>query len=276
MSAVTNATPAASTEGIARRNAETYNYQRDGFAVSPGPLLDADTVARLREHAERVLNGKYETGVAPRTNSGGADAAAHPAYIESSFAQDADRTLNWAIRDPRIAEWVAKVTGAKRLKVWGVLAQKKYPRGDAKSILGWHQDQKYLDKILTGDSVNVWIALDDVAPDTGPIRFVRRSHLWGRKYYSGIFEHDPDKQRDQIEIPEGEQWEEVEAAMPAGWVTVHHQMTLHGSGMCYGSRPRYSMVLSVGIDDCKMHPGQYFATREDDHAACPVIYGPSV
>ena len=258
---------------IAAQNSARYDYNEDGFAVSPGPLLTAEEVAAVREHAERVLAGVYETGIAPRNNSGGPDIDKHPAYIEAQFPQDADNVIAEVLHNPKIAQWAAKISGAKRLKVWSAMVLKKYPSADGKAtIVGWHQDGHYLDKILKGRALNVWIALDDVHEDMGPITYVPRSHRWGRKYSTGFFDQDHDRQRSEIAIPEGETWEEVMAPLPAGWAAAHPSETLHASGGNVGSKSRLSLLVNIGIDDFEMIPGTYFATRAGDQRATPVIF----
>jgi ectoine hydroxylase-related dioxygenase (phytanoyl-CoA dioxygenase family) len=261
-----------STKSQAQFNSRQYEFGRDGFTVSSGALLDIATVDHLRDRAERVLRGEYDTGRTPRSNSGGPDVAAHPSYIEAGPAHDVDRAISAAVRDPRLAEWAAKQVGARRLQVWNAMVMKKYPGGSPKTVVGWHQDQRYISKILAGVSINCWIALNEVSLDTGPMRFVPGSHLWGRRYASGFFEHDVDKQRGQIEVPEGKTWQEVESPLPPGWASLHHPMTMHGSGACYGDRPRYSFLVNYGVDDFKMIPGQFFATRIDNPECCPVVY----
>jgi len=259
-------------ERAARSNSERFTFRDDGFAISPGPFFDAQEVEVIAEHARRVLNGQYETGVAPRTNSGGPELDKHPSYIEASMAHDADDVLAQAIRKPPIAEWAAKVSGAKRVKIWGASIMLKYPGGEAKTIVGWHQDQFYLDRIISGPSINIWIALSDVYSDSGPVRFIPRSHLWGRKYETRFFDSDVEKQKRQIDVPEGETWEEIEAVLPAGWASAHHAETLHGSSANYSGKPRLNLLINAGIDDFTVLPGSYFATRVDDDRAAPVIY----
>jgi len=259
-------------ERTARANSERFNFQADGFEISPGPFFDAQEVEVIAEHARRVLNGQYETGVAPRTNSGGPEVDKHPPYIEASMAHDADDVLAKAIRNPRIAEWAAKISGAKRLKIWGASIMTKYPGGEAKTVVGWHQDQFYLDRIIAGPSINLWVALSDVYSESGPVRFIPRSHLWGRKYETRFFDSDVEKQKGMIEVPEGEVWEEVEAVLPAGWASAHHAGTLHGSGANSSEGSRLNLLINAGIDDFSVLPDSYFATRVDDDRATPVIY----
>jgi len=254
-------------------NAARYDYHRDGFAISPGPLFTPEEVDELSRHADRVLAGDYETGVAPRTNTGGSDASKHVGYIESQMPQDADDVIARAIRNPRIGQWVARITGAKRLKVWTASVMKKYPgEEESDTIVGWHQDRRYSDLIVQGKSVNIWIALCDVSEDLGPVRFVPRSNQWDRRFETGFFDRDVDRQRSEFDIPEGEEWTEVEAVLPAGWASAHSIYTLHGSSGNRGDRPRLSLLISAAIDDFQMVPGRYFETRQDDDRATPVIY----
>ncbi|HET9628080.1 MAG TPA: phytanoyl-CoA dioxygenase family protein [Novosphingobium sp.] len=256
----------------ATENSKRYNYGRDGFQVHRGPMFSDEQVRVAREHAWSVLRGVYETGVAPRTNTGGPDIANHPAYIEAQFPQDADNTIREMMSDSRMAQWTAEVVGAKRLKVFNCMVLAKYPRSDKNTVVGWHQDRRYFDNIIKGTSVNVWLALDDVPVEIGPLRFVPGSQSWHRLYENGFFEHDEERQREEIEVPEGKVWTEVDSVLPAGWCSAHHAHIMHGSGMNRGNKPRISMLLNYGIDDFTMLPGTYFATRQDDPKACPVVY----
>lgn len=262
-----------STENAAWHVSRNYDYDRDGFAVSPGPLLDAGFVAEIRDHAERVLRCEYETGIAPYTNSGAPDVAEHGPFITATYPQDADRTLQRAIADPRLGEWAAEVLRARRVKVWNCQVMKKYPRSNEKTVVGWHQDEWYGSKLLHGLYNNYWIALDEVDWETGPVRYVCGSHRWSKVFSTRFYDHDTQAQRREIQIPEGEVWEEVEVPLPAGWATLHHQRTIHGSAMCRGSRPRLSLVLSIVKDNFEMVPDCYYAGRVDDPVACPVIFG---
>lgn len=257
---------------LATQNSQRYTYARDGFQVSPGALLTESEVTAAREHAWKVLQGVYETGVAPRTNTGGTDIANHPPYIESQMPQDADNVLREIMATSRMAEWAAEVTGAKRLKVFNFMVMAKYPRSSTKTVVGWHQDRRYFEKIINGRSINLWVALDDVPVELGPLRFVPGSHRWDALYQSGFFEHDTDRQREEIKVPEGQEWTELDSVLPAGWGSVHHTHLLHGSGMNSGDRPRISMLLNYGIDEFTMVPESYFATRHDDLKATPIVY----
>lgn len=250
-----------------------YDYLEHGFAITPGPLLSPEEIERVREHAERVLDGIYETGVAPRTNSGGPDVANHPSYIEAQFPQDADNVIAEIMHSPKIAEWAAKASGAKRLKVWSAMVMKKYPSADGKAtIVGWHQDRHYLNKIMTGRAFNLWIALDDVPENRGPVCYVPRSHKWGRIFSTGFFDRDHDRQRTELEVPEGEKWEEVAAVLPAGWGVAHAAETLHASTGNTSEKNRINLLLNFGEDDFELLPESYFASRANDERATPVVY----
>ena len=256
----------------ARTHARTYNLRDHGFQVSDGPLFTAQEAALIKQHAQRVLNGVYETGVPPRTNTGGPDASVHPAYIEAQMPQDCDDVIASAIRHPGVARWAAEISGARRLKIWNAMVMQKRPSGGEKTKVGWHQDRRYNDNITRGPTMTVWIALADVPSALGPVRYVPRSHLWNRHFQTGFFDRDIDRQEREFDIPAGEIWQSVEAVLPAGWAVAHGPDVLHGSGENCGDAPRTSLLLSLGIDDFQVLPAHYFASRQNDPRAAPIIY----
>jgi len=261
-----------SLEAATRRLSTSYSLDRDGFAISPEALLDPDVVAETRAHVERVLAGEYETGVAPQTNTGGPDIAAHPPYIQSMMAHVSDGVLERMARDPKLAGWVAQVTGARRLQVFMTVAMKKYPETE-ESVAGWHQDEFYGANIFkSGRYFNCWVALDDVDIDSGPIRFVPGSHHWNRIYKTYIHDVNDEAQRAAIEPAPGYCWTEVEAPMPAGWASIHDQGTIHGSAPCRGTRARVNMVVAYVVDDFEMVPAHFCATTIRDPDISPVVY----
>jgi len=253
-------------------HARNYNLREHGFQVSDGPLLTARETALIKQHAQKVLNGVYETGVPPRTNSGGPDASVHPAYIEAQMPQDCDHVIARAIRHPGVARWAAEISGAKRLKIWNAMVMQKRPCGGDKTKVGWHQDRRYGENITRGPTLTVWIALSDVPSELGPVRYVPRSHLWNRRFQTGFFDRDIDRQEREFDIPAGEKWQSVEAVLPAGWAVAHGPDVLHGSSENCGDAPRTSLLLSLGIDDFHVLPTHYFAGRQNDPHAAPVIF----
>jgi ectoine hydroxylase-related dioxygenase (phytanoyl-CoA dioxygenase family) len=118
-----------------------------------------------------------------------------------------------------------------------------------------------------------WIALSDVTPESGPMRFVRGSHRWGLQA-SDFYGQDHDRQREAIRVPPGETWEEVPALLPPGGVSFHHCLTYHGSGPNRTSQPRRSFALhlrtgrSRPVNDRRTGLTQFI----DDPAYCPVIF----
>jgi len=259
----------------AHSSARAYNLSSHGFQISDGPLLTPEETALVNEHAKLVLNGIYETGIPPRTNSGGPDVANHPSYIEAQMPQDSDDVIAGAIRHPAIARWAAEISGARRLKIWNAMVMQKRPCGGERTRVGWHQDRRYGENITRGPTLTVWIALADVPSELGPVRYVPRSHRWGRKFQTGFFDREIDRQEREFDIPDGEEWQTVEAALPAGWAVAHGPDVLHGSGENRGKTPRTSLLLSLGIDDFEVLPTHYFASRQADPRAAPVIYPPA-
>ena len=100
----------------------------------------------------------------------------------------------------------------------------------AATNIGWHQDRHYWQVWEEGSELfTAWIALSDVTPEAGPMRFVRGSHRWGLQQ-SDFYGQDHEAQRRGIQVPTGHNWEEVPALLPPGGVSFHHNLTYHGSG----------------------------------------------
>lgn len=60
----------------------------------------------------------------------------------------------------------------------------------------WHQDS-YLNPKHVGDKyAAVWIALDDIHPDSGPFQYIPGSHRWRQVTYEKIIKALPEEQRD--------------------------------------------------------------------------------
>jgi len=246
------------------------SWKHDGYAIAAKPLVPAEMLDKVRPHVEAVFRGEYDTGVPPYNNTADPFNPNKP-FVEVAMAHLADRAINEFVRYPAFGEWVAAVTGARWLQIWNVQLMKKQPSTENEAVVGWHQDDKYLKKILKGENINLWIALEDVTPEHGPVRFVRGSNHWG-DYDTSFFHHDAEGQREQIGIPEDEVWEEVVPWLPAGCGSIHERRTLHGSGLNRASTQRLNMIIHLRSEKSEPVPGSYYMNNLDDERSCPVIF----
>ncbi|NKB71931.1 MAG: hypothetical protein GKR89_33055 [Candidatus Latescibacteria bacterium] len=252
-------------------------YQTDGFYIPDGPILPDDIVAAATTGMDAVREGRYDTGQPPQTsrwNPG--DDPDELCKIE--LPQQADLGIRALVSHPDLGRWAARVTGAKMVQVWWTQLLYKPPQRpgvEAELNIGWHQDRHYWQAWAEGcELFTAWVALSDVAADTGPMRFVRGSNQWGLLDDGGFFRQDLDDQRADIPVPDGQNWEEQPALLPPGGASFHHCLTFHGSSANTSAGPRRSLAIhmrtekSAPVDDARAGLTAFI----DDPERNPVIY----
>ena len=98
--------------------------------------------------------------------------------------------------DPRLTVPAAQLLGSRSIEQ--LLSQAHFKRPNDGVIFGWHQDIQHRDKGNgtwtdvngRGSFIQTLIALDDMTPDSGPLRFIPGSSRWGRVDFG---DHDYDK-----------------------------------------------------------------------------------
>jgi hypothetical protein len=260
------------TETVA---APRTRYETDGFYLHAAPLLPDELIRRAVEGMDALRRGEYETGVPPQPsfwNPG--DDLGKLCKIE--MPQVANRAIFELVSHPALGELAAALTGARMVQVWWVQLLLKPPAGshEPRTNVGWHQDRHYWQVWEEGSELfTAWVALSDVTADAGPMRFARGSHRWGLQS-SDFYGQDHDAQRESIQVPQGESWEEVAALLPPGGVSFHHNLTYHGSGPNRTDRPRRSFAIhlrterSRPVNDLRQGLTRFI----DDPSYCPVIY----
>ena len=103
------------------------------------------------------------------------------------------------------------------------------------------------------DVITVWIALDDMDEELGPLEYVRGSHKWGDGRVgssSSFFQSENRKllysaaKLEGIENPESTLEIVSMAGLRAGGISIHHGKTWHGSGKNRSKdRPRRGLGL---------------------------------
>jgi hypothetical protein len=252
-------------------------YEADGFYIHPEPLIPADLVERATLGMDAVRAGQYETGVPPRPSfwKPGDD----PRKLgKIEMPQIANRSIMELVSHPALGEIAAEITGAKMVQVWWVQLLYKPPadpEGVGKTNVGWHQDRQYWQIWEEGSQLfTAWVALSDVTEDSGPMRFIRRSHRWGFLGKGDFYGQDHEAQRKDIKVPSGEAWEEVAAILPPGGGSFHHNLTYHGSGPNLSKAPRRSFAIHMRTEKSRPVGDARKGLTEfiDDPSYCPVIY----
>ena len=113
----------------------------------------------------------------------------------------------------------------------------------------WHQDGDYY-PIRPLETLTIWIALDDVTEDNGPMRFIPGSHK-ARKLYSHHRE-----QRDDLtinDICDSEHFDETTAQpllLKAGQVSFHDVYMIHGSTANLTDQRRAAFIVRLMPGSC--------------------------
>jgi ectoine hydroxylase-related dioxygenase (phytanoyl-CoA dioxygenase family) len=229
-------------------------FHRDGFVVFHR-AIEPQVVSTLRTRLDEVLDGRYSRGSPPdkmppprsssgsTTASGGGGDSSRVLQVVNVHKCDVDfRALATSPAVGRIVSRLARWANGARLaqdQVW------HKPPGSPP--LAFHRDSPYF-MFLPGDVVTVWVALDDMDDEVGPLEYVRGSHLWGDgrhgscRTFFGANNRDllhSAARREGIADPENALEIASMSGLRAGGMSVHHGRTWHGSGRnASGMRPR--------------------------------------
>lgn len=262
------------TETISTQHAQ---YANDGFYIQAQPIIPRPVVDAAVTGMEEVRAGRYDTGTPPQPsywNPG--DDPNKLGKIE--MPQIANRAIMALLKYPALGELAAQVTGAKAVQIWWVQLLYKPPAlPDAlvTTNVGWHQDRHYW-KSWDDESelFTAWVALSDVTADAGPMAFVQGSHAWGALGQSDFYGQDLDALRQKIQQSTGKPWAEVTAILPPGGVSLHHNLTFHGSGPNRSGAPRRSFAIHMRTEKSRPRDGlrQGLTQFIDTLDYCPVIW----
>ncbi len=108
-----------------------------------------------------------------------------------------------------------------------------------RSITGWHNDQPYW-PVRGWPVMTLWIALDQVTRENGPVEFIRGSHKWDRWFQpfhadenGGVAREQPEANPAFEPLPdfeaERDQHEILSWDMAPGDVLAFHAMSMHGA-----------------------------------------------
>jgi len=163
---------------------------------------------------------------------------------------------------------------AKAVRLWHDHALIK-PHVDSRPS-PWHQDLPYWPH-AEARSLSCWLALDDVDETNGCMRFVPKSHTWGRLEPINLV--NPQDIFALVPEPEGKEFTPVSVPLRAGSCTFHHSLTFHSAPPNRGSAPRRAMIVIYMADGthysgrphCVTDPLRLEAGAELNGALFPVL-----
>ena len=248
-------------------------FRRDGFWVSRIPVVTGAKLARLRDHAMRVVGGGYETGRPPMSRNP-ADAEQLAGLVQINNAYWADATLGRMVTDVRIGAAAAALAGVAGIRLWhdqllykpgsGAHAASPGPGAngaDADGEITFHQDLGYWQCISDPRALTCRLALLDEHPANGCMQVVRGSHRLtdraGTPFIAGrnvFFPPNPPlaEQLSQLAAAAGLDGPPplTPLAVSAGCATFHTAKLVHGSLANTDAAPagRLSLVVHMIVD----------------------------
>lgn len=196
------------------------HYARDGYAF-PIPAIERNRALEYRrrlEASQAILGGRF-TGK-------------HALKPHLLFTW-----LTELVTEPAVLDLASRIIGEDML-LWSTEFFIKQP-GDERFV-SWHVDDTYwnIDPI---EQVTVWIALSDIGPDNGPLRYIPGSHLEARLPVVTA----PSKGNMLIsgQVAQGvDESRAVNVLLNAGEVALHDGKTLHASGKNTGREARIGLA----------------------------------
>jgi ectoine hydroxylase-related dioxygenase (phytanoyl-CoA dioxygenase family) len=244
---------------------------RDGFYLADELVVSATILEKAVDGMDAVRDGEYDTGVPPTE---------HPGYDPGKLckinnAHRSDSGLRALVTDGALARMVASITGSEMLQVWASQLLIKPPGSSSGGHIGWHQDRQYWGYWQGEEGLfTMWIALSEVAENSGPMQFVRGSHRWGFLNEGDFFSDDNEMLKDKIQSASGEAWDEVGALLPPGGLSIHNCLVYHGSGPNTSNSSRCSVAVHLRNEKATPVPGKdnYYVSHLDNPLYCPLIY----
>ena len=223
-------------------------FDDDGFVVIPN-VLDQPTVDQLNDRLEKVLRGQYDLERKPDKT---------PKLLKSNLKKDGGTVgpigfsgnlqnvkvlqiinihkcdaLYRAIETSGVlGKVVAQLSGWKQGARLG--QDQVWAKPPGASPLVFHRDSPYF-MFDPNDVVTVWIALDNMDAELGPLEYVKGSHKWGdgRRGSANQFFQDNGGMSLLKSAAEREgitEWEVCSmAGLQAGGMSIHNGKTWHGS-----------------------------------------------
>lgn len=245
-------------------------YQENGFFLSQTPVFSFEETESLKQCINRIIDGQYETPIKPWWISS-------PETRENLYKINqphlSSNSLFDHILNPALAAFVAKIVGANKLQLWATQIIHKASNSGVKSSVGWHIDSQYW-QFFSGDVFTVWIALDDMLPEMGPLHFASGSHLCRSPIDISAYEEYSSLTKLLSDSTE-HHFTEVPTQLKRGCISIHHKDVLHASPGNFSNLPRSALILNLRTENSEIVPNieDYGYTKYlDNPRICPILF----
>lgn len=190
-------------------------YWRDGF-LFPLQVFDPAEAAALRAELEALETHWLYNGLPLPLNT--------YKRVNSHCVMPLSHRI---ASDPRLLDLVEGIIGPDIL-IYGVEYFIKEPR--TRHIVTMHQDLTYWGLGATDGMVTVWLALSPATPASGCMDFVAGSHKNPILPHHDTFDADNLLSRGQEVRVDVDPADKVAIEIHPGQISLHHGLTIHGSG----------------------------------------------
>ncbi|MCV6595200.1 MAG: phytanoyl-CoA dioxygenase family protein [Silicimonas sp.] len=215
-------------------------YWEDGF-LHPIPVLEAGEVAGARKALEEMERDWLDNGLSLSLNT----YKRVNAQVVMPFAAD-------LARHPAILDVIEGILGPDLL----IYAAEFFIKEPGTSqIVSMHQDLTYWGLGAIDGLVTAWIALSPATPASGCMDFVRGSHKSPILPHEDTFDAENLLSRGQevkVDIAEGDK---TPIVLEAGQMSLHHGLTIHGSGPNASDDRRIGFVVRYIRPDMEQQVG---------------------
>jgi non-heme Fe2+,alpha-ketoglutarate-dependent halogenase len=223
--------PATTTDPKHLTRDQVAQYNEKGY-VYPLDLFSADEAVANRAYFEHLMQLAADNG--------------HNQYSINCWHDRCGGIWDLAM-EPRILDLVEDLLGPDLVCTMTHYFAKM--PGDGKQV-SWHQDASYW-PLTPSKVVTVWLAIDDVDDDNGPMMFIPGSHVHGQIPFDKSTDEDHNVLNQSVRDPEAWGDAPVAVTMKAGQVSLHTDLLLHGSGYNGSDRRRCGLTLRYHPPDVR-------------------------
>jgi len=278
-------------------NSFVKRFREDGF-VRISKFLSLDEVGELNEHLDHILKGQYDRGSEPDKRPSEISLIHEDRrrqrkkrVLQVINAHKCDSAFRKLATNEELGRVVCKLCGWECLGGVRLAQDQIWAKPPGAPPLVFHRDSPYF--MFTPDDVcTVWVALDDMDEELGPLEYVPGSHLWGKGRVGSSSAFFQAKGRDLLYS--AAQHEGIDPAgleiismcgLAAGGISIHNGLTWHGSESNRSSvRPRRGVGIhyvpcnvkfTVDAVKSKLWSSYYNELNENmdmDSSLFPIVY----
>ena len=234
--------------------AQTQAYWRDGY-LFPCPAIPAEEARAARTELEEIERDYLDAGLPLPLNT----------YKRVNSHVVMPMTARIA-KDPRVLDVVEGILGPD-IMIFSAEFFIKEPR--TSQIVSMHQDLTYWGLGAIDGLVTAWIALSPATPASGCMDFVQGSHKNAILEHEDTFDENNLLSRGQEVKVDVAPEDKTAIEIHPGQMSLHHGLTIHGSGPNSSDDRRIALVVRYIRPDMRQQVGEtdyaMLARGEDRH-----------